>query len=90
MSGPLSRVHRAVVEGARTRVDIVQVTGLDPEVVDASLDHLVRMGRLDRERLASGCASGGCGSCASSSGGTCAESSSRGPVLLTLSRRPSS
>lgn len=92
MSGPLALVQQAIAAGARSRTEIVGHTGLDAAVVDAGVDHLVRMGRLVSEHLGSGCPTGGCGGCPSartdgSAGcGASGPSNARGPVLLTLGR----
>ena len=93
MSGPLSHVQSAIADGASSRSEVVTRTGLDASVVDASLDHLIRMGRLVTEQLGSGCPTSGCGICPSgkadgSAGcGASAPSNARGPVLITLGRR---
>ncbi|WP_199849550.1 FeoC-like transcriptional regulator [Blastococcus sp. Marseille-P5729] len=95
MSGPLTAVSEAIAHGAVSRADIARRAGLDPSVVDASLDHLIRMGRITTEQLSSGCPDGGCGGCPSgkadgSAGcGASAPANARGPVLLKLTRRPS-
>jgi hypothetical protein len=65
MSRPLRDVLTAIEAGARSRHDVVATTGLPLDVVDASVDHLVRIGRLEARELSSGCPSAGCGSCAS-------------------------
>lgn len=94
MSGPLSLVHDAIAAGAHSRSDIATRTNLDATVVDAALDHLIRMGRLTTEQLGSGCPDGGCGGCSSgkadgSAGcGAAGPANARGPVLIKLSRRP--
>ena len=89
MSGPLTLVHDALAGGARSRHEIAQRTALDDAVVDACLDHLVRMGRLTTETLPSGCPSGGCGSCPSAQtpSGCGQPGTHRGPVLISLDRR---
>lgn len=93
-AGPLSLVSQAIADGARSRADIAARTSLDPSVVDASLDHLILMGRISTEQLGSGCPDDGCGGCASgkadgSAGcGSSGPANSRGPVLLKLTRRP--
>ena len=51
--------------GAHSRADVARRTGLRADVVDAAVDHLVRMGRLEAAELTSGCPDGGCGVCAS-------------------------
>lgn len=97
MSGPLTAVSEAIAAGAAgaaSRAEIVRFTDLDPSVVDASLDHLIRMGRITTEQLSSGCPDDGCGGCSSgkadgSAGcGAAGPASARGPVLLKLTRRP--
>ncbi len=64
MSGPLTAVLNAYREGAVTHAEASRATGLSLDVVGASVDHLVRMGRLDRQVLTFGCPASGCGSCA--------------------------
>lgn len=93
---PLRSVLAAFEDGARSRTDVAASTGLRRDVVDAAIEHLLRMGRLDAKELAVGCPDGGCGSCASGHGdapgcGASGPSARRsGPVLVTLSvRRPS-
>ena len=94
MTGPLSLVSRAIADGAGSRADIARTTALDASVVDAALEHLIRMGRIATEQLGSGCPDEGCGGCASgksdgSAGcGAAGPANARGPVLLTLTRRP--
>lgn len=86
--GPLQRVLDAVHDGVVGRAGLSARTGLSPDLVDASLEQLERMGVLKREELGSGCPDGGCGSCGVRT--TCAAPhSGRGPVLLTLTRRRS-
>jgi hypothetical protein len=90
MSAPLRSVLDAFAAGARSRADLTTATGLRPDVVDAALDYLVRLGRIEARALATGCPSGGCGSCASGVAGapgcgTDAPSPQRtGPVLVEL------
>lgn len=69
MSGPLSSVLSAFSTGAGSLADVEARTGLPREVVTASVDHLVRLGRLRATELAVGCPSGGCGGCALASAG---------------------
>ncbi|MEL4358715.1 MULTISPECIES: FeoC-like transcriptional regulator [unclassified Luteococcus] len=93
---PLSAVLAAFESGATSLEEIGQRTGLGPDVVQTSIDHLRRMGRIEAKELAMGCPSGGCGTCASgrsdgSAGcGSDGPSTQRtGPVLVQLSlRRP--
>jgi hypothetical protein len=44
----------AVAAGARTRNDLVARTGLRPDLAEAALEHLVRLGRLEATTLSSG------------------------------------
>ncbi|WP_409484962.1 FeoC-like transcriptional regulator [Arsenicicoccus dermatophilus] len=92
--GPLRQVLVALESGAGSLDQVARSTGLPRSSVDAAVDHLVRMGRLDARELASGCPDGGCGSCASgtvdgvSGCGSDAPSRRRsGPVLVQLSVR---
>ena len=79
----------AIDAGAGDREHVVAATGLGRDVVDASLDHLVRIGRLSKETLSLGCPPAGCGGCASPTGHGCATPVS-GPTLVALTvRRPS-
>lgn len=89
MSGPLTLVHQALAAGARSRREIGARTSLDADVVDACLEHLVRMGRVTTEQLSAGCPSSGCGACpsASDASGCPRPGVGRGPVLLTLAAR---
>lgn len=95
MTTPLRSVLGAFQDGARSRTDVCDRTGLRRDVVDAAIEHLLRMGRLDAKELSTGCPSGGCGSCASGVGdapgcGAGGPSATRsGPVLVSLTvRRP--
>lgn len=63
MSGPLTAVLDAYRAGAVTDAEASRATGLSLDVVGAAVDHLVRMGRLERQVLTFGCPSSGCGSC---------------------------
>ncbi len=90
--GPLSRVVAALEAGAHSRAALADATGLDPEVVDTALDHLVRLGHVAMEPLGSGCPTSGCGACPSGTAGGeagCGASgpaTSRGPVAVRLQR----
>ncbi len=95
MVGPLTQVLDAFGAGVSSLSEVAARTGLGRDVVQASVDHLVRLGRLDARELAVGCPAGGCGTCASGVGdapgcGAPAPSERRsGPVLVALSlRRP--
>lgn len=92
--GPLTAVLSALDAGAHSLGDVATRCGLPLDTVRASVDHLVRMGRLEATELAIGCPTGGCGSCASGTGtgaagcGSSAPSGRRsGPVLVTISVR---
>ena len=90
MSGPLTQVLEALTAGVGSLAEVSRRTGLSAEVVQASVDHLVRMGRLQADELTAGCPSGGCGACPASSpdGGRCGSGApGRGPVMLTPGRR---
>lgn len=88
-AGPLTRVLEAVEAGAGDRERIVASTGLTRDVVDASLEHLVRIGRLTSESLSLGCPPSGCGGCGAPTGHGCAAPVSAGPTLVALTvRRP--
>ncbi|MFP5415654.1 MAG: hypothetical protein ACLGHZ_02055 [Actinomycetes bacterium] len=70
MSGPLRAVLAAFEDGAGSLADVKVRTGLSRDVVTASVNHLVRLGRLRASQLAVGCPTGGgCGSCALASAG---------------------
>lgn len=93
--GPLRAVLTALQDGAPSLQDVSARTGLDRDVVQAAVDHLVRMGRVSASELAMGCPGGGCGSCASGvddapgCGADAASQVRSGPVLVALSvRRP--
>jgi hypothetical protein len=86
MSSPLSAVLGAVADGAASRLDVAERTGLARDVTDAAIDHLVRMGRLDVHALGTSCPGGACGSCPSGNDGApgCETSLPSGPVLLQI------
>jgi hypothetical protein len=91
---PLQAVLDAFTAGAASLDEVSRVTGLPRDLVDAAVDHLVRMGRVSAQELTVGCPDGGCGSCASGSGGSAGCGASgpsaarSGPVLVALSVRP--
>ena len=68
-SSPLRAVLDAFSGRASTLDDVATMTGLPRDVVDAAVEHLVRVGRLSASTLTMGCPSGGCGSCASGTSG---------------------
>jgi hypothetical protein len=69
MSGPLTLVREAFAADQRVRSvgDIVATTGLNRDVVDAALEHLLFTGELQATALASGCPADACDTCAVSS-----------------------
>ena len=88
---PMEAVTTAIRDGARSRAEIRDTTGLSGSTVDAIIHHLERTGRLTLEELGSACAGGSCDSCiaAKASGATCACRGTRpaGPVALVLTTR---
>lgn len=80
---PLAAVRSAITQGATSRAQLADATGLEPGTITLILEHLQTTGELDVEKLG-GCPSTGCGSCALSS--HCV-GPTRGPVLLSLRRR---
>ncbi|GGL36310.1 hypothetical protein H9L10_14605 [Phycicoccus endophyticus] len=94
--GPLTAVLQAFRDGVHSLDEVGERTGLARDVVQACVDHLVRLGRLEARELAVGCPTGGCGTCASATAtgqagcGAVAPSATRsGPALVTISvRRP--
>lgn len=95
-AGPLTVVLAAFQSGVTSLDEVSTRTGLSRDVVAASVDHLVRLGRIEARSLAIGCPDGGCGTCASGTAdgtagcGSSGPSTRRsGPVLVSLSlRRP--
>ena len=59
----MERVLIAFRGGATTRKDIAAVTGLDAQVVDVTVDVLLRTGKMDEYEIKSACTAGGCGNC---------------------------
>lgn len=92
-SSPLRSVLAAFAGGAHSRADVARASGLRADVVDAAIEQLVRMGRLEAKELSMGCPGGGCGSCATGIGdvpgcGAAGASPTRsGPVLVQLTVR---
>ncbi len=90
---PLRAVLGAFETGASTLDDVAATTRLPRDVVDAVVEHLVRIGRLTASTLATGCPSGGCGTCASGVSGApgcgapAAGPGRPGPVLVALTLR---
>ena len=60
----MSAVLDAYRAGAVTHAEASRVTGLSLGMVSAAVDHLVRLGLLERTVVTLGCPSAGCGSCA--------------------------
>ena len=69
MTGPLSAILAAFETGVRSVADISRTTGLNRDVVEAGIDHLISTGRLTAKPLASGCTEEVCGGCALFSAG---------------------
>jgi hypothetical protein len=91
-STPLRAVLDELTAGAPTLDEVARRTGLGRDVVEAAVDHLVRLGRVSSSTLSTGCADVGCGGCGASS--SCPSvgmpaPGGRRPVLVALSvRRP--
>ncbi|MDO4686037.1 MAG: MarR family transcriptional regulator [Corynebacterium sp.] len=75
-------MRSAIESGSQTVKEIAQSTGLTTSTVTAALEHLERIGYLQRRREAMACG-GGCSSCSDDQCGT-----TGGLVTLTLSRVP--
>ncbi|MDQ5973640.1 MAG: hypothetical protein QG661_849 [Actinomycetota bacterium] len=85
---PLSATLSAIEQGATTRGAIAQRTGLDPDVVDAAVEHLLRIGKATSPSLKTACPSGGCSGCGSPTGSGCATTAAPGPVAVTIRPAP--
>lgn len=89
----MRQVLAALATGVTSRAELTRATGLDDDLVDGVLDHLVRTGLLEAQQLGGGCPDNGCGGCPSSRTdgsagcGSASPATSRGPVALTLRRR---
>jgi hypothetical protein len=81
---PLRAVLAAIDDGVATRGGIAARTGLAPDVVDASVDHLLRMGRVTSLALKTACPDGGCHGCGSVTGTGCSPRGASGPVPVTV------
>jgi hypothetical protein len=68
-TGPLRAVLDAFASGATTRADVCRITGVPRDVVDAAIDHLVRVGRVSGKPLSIGCSDRACGGCVFTSTG---------------------
>ena len=95
MSGPLTQVLDAVTAGASTRPEIAARTGLAADVVDAAVEHLLRVGRISSPTLRTACPDGGCAGCGSVTGSGCAPTTGStpagpGPVPVTVRTRSAS
>lgn len=70
--GPLAAVLAAFSGGAASTAEVRRLTRLDDDVVAAAVEHLIRMGRLERSAVDLGCAPEGCDGCpASGAGANC-------------------
>ena len=76
----MEQVLAAFRAGATTRKEIAKATSLDPDVVDAAVDLLLRTGRMDERVIKTACTSGGCRGCA--------EDSSCRPAPIQIGRQP--
>ena len=85
MSGPLAAVLSEIDAGTGTVSLMARHTGLNPEVLQTALDHLIRTGKVDVEQMPFGCPPAGCGACEVDGCGTA--SSGAGRTMLTLLRR---
>ena len=79
----------AYLKGATTRKEIALWSGLDTDLVDLTLDMLIRTGQISPTKLKTPCTSHGCRNCDQDS--TCKPKTgpSGGPVSLNLGRKPS-
>jgi len=64
MTSALAAVRAALAGQARSTSDIARLTGLPTDVVSAAIDHLIQVGELAAEPLATGCPEEACGGCA--------------------------
>jgi hypothetical protein len=66
VAGPLTLVRDAFASDQRVRTvqDLVERTGLNRDVVDAALEHLLFTGDLQATALAAGCPAEACDTCA--------------------------
>lgn len=80
MTAPLRRVLEAVGAGVTTRPGIAARTGLDADVVDGAVAHLLHIGRIRTPSLRTACPTGGCAGCGTATGSGCAPSGT--PLLL--------
>lgn len=74
---PLAAVLAAFQGGAASVAEVRLRTGLDHDVVDAAVEHLVRMGRLERSAVDLGCVGDGCDSCPASGVGAGCDTAGR-------------
>jgi len=84
MTSPLRQVLDAVEAGATTRGVVADRTGLDPDVVDGAVDHLLRLGRIATPTLRTACPDGGCAGCGTVTGAGCSPPAASGPVAVTV------
>jgi hypothetical protein len=78
----------AYLHGATTRKEIALWSGLDVDLVDLTLDMLIRTGEISPTKLKTPCTSQGCRNCEQDS--TCKPKTGpvSGPVSLNLGRKP--
>ncbi|MDQ1288165.1 MAG: hypothetical protein QG622_1730 [Actinomycetota bacterium] len=86
---PLSAVLAELTAGAPTLDEVARRTGLDRDLVEAAVAHLVRLGRVDSSELSTACPDSACGGCPVSACGARGAPASPGrrPVLVALSVR---
>ncbi|MBK7723300.1 MAG: hypothetical protein IPI32_14045 [Austwickia sp.] len=85
---PLAAVLAAFEDGAVSTAEVRLRTGLDEQVVAAALEHLIRMGRLQRAVVDLGCTDQGCESCpASGAGASCGSTCGTGLTVSSGVRR---
>lgn len=77
----VEQVLAAYHQGANTRREIAAMTGIDVDVVEATVDLLIRTKQIDIRELKTGCQTGGCNGCGDSN--TCAPA----PGLIQLGKR---
>nr|NLI49580.1 hypothetical protein [Propionibacterium sp.] len=89
VDGPLRRVLAAIEDGAGSLAEVERATGLSRDVVAASVDHLLRLGRLEAHRIAAGCPAGGCAACLAGPprDAPACDAASTGPGLVALTVR---
>jgi hypothetical protein len=86
----LRAVLAELTAGTSTLDEVSRRTGLGRDVVQAAVQHLVRLGRVTAQTLSMTCADAGCGGCPASSCGSRDRPAPAGrrPTLVALSVRP--